>query len=245
MNSRIYRESNTQHFSGDAMGKKRKSTKVKLKFANDRRGYYVPSDFQKIGEEDLQKLKNEYTRLRDIARKRINRLEEQGLLYSSDIERFRNMIPKISEMENPNIDIRFALSDVSRLLNKEASTIPKAKKEMENRKKQFEEFVEKASEQPKSDEYNFDWFETDENDYYEERKKRGSNYKYAERIRKMRDLDDETWWEFVSFTKYLMNDNVYYWTLSEINYLFMVDEVFEKLKQHDFFGAYTECTSQS
>lgn len=227
----------------------KKSSKVHLTFKNDRRGYYVPSDFQRFGEEDLQKLKNEYTRLRDIARKRIDRLEKSGLLYESDITRFRNMIPKISELKNPNVDIRMALSDVSRLLNKEYSTIPKARKEAEQRKKQYEEFIEKVFKyEPNQRTENFDFEEVNDKprsafDEYQTWNARMNNSSYIQEkvdFYKSQGLNEETWWEFVSFTKYMMNDNVYYWTKNEINALFDSSAVMDKLIHHDFFTVYSE-----
>ena len=227
----------------------KKSSKVHLTFKNDRRGYYVPSDFQRFGEEDLQKLKNEYTRLRDIARKRIDRLEKSGILYESDITRFRNMIPKISELKNPNVDIRMALSDVSKLLNKEYSTIPKARKEAERRTKQYEEFIDKVFNEPNKQRIeNFDFEEASDNpkgafDDYKYWNTREPNASYAKsKYEEYKDkgLTKDTWWDFVSFTKYMMNDSVLYWTKNEIKSLFDTPSLFEKLKHHEFFTLYSE-----
>jgi hypothetical protein len=57
---------------------------------------------------------------------------------------------------------------------------------------------------------------------------------------KAQGLNEETWWEFVSFTKYMMNDNVYYWTKNEINMLFDSSAVMDKLIHHEFFTVYSE-----
>ena len=69
---------------------------VKLNFPNDNRGYYVPSDFSE--KMTLQELKNEYTRLRDIARKRVNRIDEKKLLPGKFIKEYRDMFPTIAEL---------------------------------------------------------------------------------------------------------------------------------------------------
>ena len=108
-----------------------------LTLPNDRRGYYVPSDFTE--RMTMKQLKDEYTRIRDILRKRINRLEKAGIYTKSEIARMRSMFPKIGDMkETSEATIRDqliqALSESSRLANREASTIPEARKREQNYK---------------------------------------------------------------------------------------------------------------
>lgn len=125
------------------------SGNVPLSWNTDGRTYYNPSDLLNRSHASLQDLKNEYTRMRDIARKRVNRLEEKGLITKRMANKYREMFPKISELTG-NIKIKDipdefrpfaevsieqekrnkivgALSDVSKLLNLYPSTIPKAK----------------------------------------------------------------------------------------------------------------------
>lgn len=103
---------------------------TQLTLPNDRRGYYVPSDFTE--RMTMKQLKDEYTRIRDILRKRINRLEKAGIYTKSELERMRSMFPKIADLkETSDATVRDqliqALSDSSRLANREATTIPEAR----------------------------------------------------------------------------------------------------------------------
>lgn len=108
-----------------------------LNLPNDRRGYYVPSDF--TDRMTTKEMKDEYTRIRDILRKRINRLEKENIYTKSELQRMRSMFPKIRDMKETDTatirdQLKSALSEASRLLNKEASTIPAARKREETYK---------------------------------------------------------------------------------------------------------------
>lgn len=102
-----------------------------LKLPNDRRGYYVPSDF--TDRMTTKEIKDEYTRIRDILRKRINRLEKENIYTKSELQRMRAMFPKIRDIKETDTatirdQLKGALSEASHLLNKEATTIPEARK---------------------------------------------------------------------------------------------------------------------
>lgn len=110
----------------------RDAKQTELSFYDDGRGYYVPSDF--ATQQNIKRMKEEYTRLRDIARKRIKYLRNKGLYSESYTDKMFEKIPKISEMyaeSNGSLDIfkvelSGALSDVSKLLNVGASTVKRA-----------------------------------------------------------------------------------------------------------------------
>lgn len=132
-----------------------KNELVHLRWNTDGRSYYNPSDLLDRKNASLRDLKQEYTRQRDIARKRVNRLEEKGLITKRMARKYRDMFPTIAELTG-NIKIKDipeefrpfaelsieqekrnkivgALSDVSKLLNLYPSTIPKARE----RKKEY------------------------------------------------------------------------------------------------------------
>lgn len=118
--------------------------KTQLSFYDDRRGYYVPSDF--ANEQNIKRMKEEYTRLRDIARKRLKYLYE-GDLYSQEFfDKQYEKIPKISEMyadsngsqEVFRVQLSSALSDVSKLLNVGPTTVKRAVDRNEKLKSDFD-----------------------------------------------------------------------------------------------------------
>lgn len=122
----------------------RDAKQTELTFYDDGRGYYVPSDF--ASQQNIKRMKEEYTRLRDIARKRIKYLREKGLFSESYADKMFEKIPKISEMyaeSNGSMDIfkvelASALSDVSKMLNKGATTVKRATDRNEKLKADFE-----------------------------------------------------------------------------------------------------------
>lgn len=110
----------------------RDAKKTELTFYDDGRGYYVPSDF--ATDQNIKRMKEEYTRLRDIARKRIKYLREKGLYSEEFADKQFAKIPKIAEMAAESngslkvfrVELAHALSDVSKLLNKGPSTVRRA-----------------------------------------------------------------------------------------------------------------------
>lgn len=173
-----------------------------LTFPNDDREYYVPSDLQN---KKLKELSKEYTRLRDIAHKRIERLKKEKKVSKKDIARYEKMIPKIRDIKGENdlitaMNLRYALSDVSRVLNKEASTIPKA------RQKAFDDFQKFQNAM----------------DYLDIPNDVRSN------------LNPDAFWDFVDYTKNVMNDNLFYWGQRKMKYMHDNKAVIEKINQHEF-----------
>ena len=127
---------------------KRKTQKdakpTKLSFYDDRRGYYVPSDF--ANEQNIKRMKEEYTRLRDIARKRLKYLYEGNLYSQSFFDKQYEKIPMIREMyadsngsqEVFRVQLASALSDVSKLLNVGPSTVRRAEWRNDKLKSDFD-----------------------------------------------------------------------------------------------------------
>lgn len=176
-----------------------------LSFPNDNRNYYVPSD---LSSKKLKELSKEYTRLRDIAHKRIERLKKEPKVSRRDIERYEKMIPKIKDLKGETdliseMNLRYALSDVSRLLNKEASTIPKARQKAFDDFNKFQEAM--------------DYLGIDE-------ETRAS-------------LNPDAFWDFVDYTKNVMNDNLFYWGQRKMKYMHDNKEVVKKINQHEFASA--------
>lgn len=70
---------------------------------------------------DIGLVKREYTRARDIARKRIERLNKAGLLTPRQYKNMQGQIPKISTMKGA--DVYTALLGVYRFLSSAGSTV--------------------------------------------------------------------------------------------------------------------------
>lgn len=71
---------------------------------------------------DIGLVRKEYTRVRDIARKRIERLNEAGLLTPRQYSNMQTMIPRIRGLSNEG-DVFTALVGAYRFLDSEVSTI--------------------------------------------------------------------------------------------------------------------------
>lgn len=106
------------------MSKKKKDPKIsgfkvhELAFEKEF-SYYIPSQLKGV---DPSELKKEYTRLRDIAQKRLKRLADspfsESEAYKYNVDRFK----KIKDIEDET-ELRTLLADLSKFVNKEASTI--------------------------------------------------------------------------------------------------------------------------
>lgn len=84
--------------------------------------YYTPYALESWPDKELRK---EYTRLRDIAQKRIKRLRENpNVAETSDIyKEFRAGFPTIRSMQGDRKLLEQALSDVARYIRSEGSTV--------------------------------------------------------------------------------------------------------------------------
>ena len=112
---------------------------TELSFANDKRGYYVPSDLAKKSVKEMSK---EYTRFRDIMNKRVKRQEAAGILDKEEIEALKRTMPKLSELkqyDNYEETLRSALSVITRAVNKAPSTLKKAREYKEYKRNKFQE----------------------------------------------------------------------------------------------------------
>jgi len=106
------------------------SSFIKRKLKHTDKDFYSPSDLRKVDEKELRK---EYTELRDIAQKRLKRLmkedpDNKTLTYHPE------GFDKLSEIKTPE-QLRLALSELSRFINTESSTIAGQKKINERREK--------------------------------------------------------------------------------------------------------------
>lgn len=191
---------------------------VPLRWNTDKRSYYNPNDLINRKNATLQDLKNEYTRMRDIARKRINRLEQQNLITQKQAQKYRDMFPKIAELtgnikikdvpeefrpfieNNVRNRIAGALSDVSRLLNVEASTIPKAKEKKEKYM----------------------------SDLKKQLKKWGLSEDLATGVNAMR------MWEFFQETKTIVGQNIFYSTKAQRKLLFSKKALINKINNGEY-----------
>lgn len=166
-----------------------------LTYKNENRGYYVPSDYF-FEHTDVQELKNEYTRIRDILRKRVNRLEKAGIMSEREIEKLRSKFPKISELNATNSkEMREALKNVmsesSHLLNRGRITLPEARKKKAEYTQAMNDIL--AREFP----------DIDPKEY--------------------KNIDPFTFFDFLDYTKDNTQDGAIYWTTSQVRYLFDVE----------------------
>lgn len=81
--------------------------------------FYDPAELMEI---PIAELKKEYTRLRDISQKRIKRLGESDYRWSEPYQYHEKGFPKIKDLSTPT-ELRAALSDVSKFVNTESTTI--------------------------------------------------------------------------------------------------------------------------
>lgn len=166
-----------------------------MTYKNDNRGYYVPSDYF-FEHTDIKDLRKEYTRLRDIYRKRIDRLEKAGVTTPRNIEKMRAKMPKIADLElDKSKDMREHLkrvmSNVSHELNKGRTTLPEARQKLKDYKDAMNEIM--AREFPEID-----------------------PKEYA-------NIDPITFFDFLEYTKDIIKDGFIYWTTAEVRLLFDVD----------------------
>ena len=216
-----------------------------LHLPNDKRGYYVPSDFikragkqpsawetikavaqgRKVEREpnvynaSLKELKDEYTYIRDILRKRINRLEAQNVLPDYKLQEMRDMFPKIAELTG-NIEINKlpkderpfaenalkeklinALTESSKLLNKGASTIPAAKEMKLSYQRALEDRL---------------------------------NAWGIDSTQLASKVDPFRFWQFVDRTKEIVKGGIMYATEAQIKYLFNTKDLIDKMNQGEF-----------
>lgn len=96
---------------------------------------------------DIGLAKREYTRVRDIVRKRIDRLNKSGLITPRQYKNMQAQIPKISTMKGD--EVYTALMGVYRLLGSPGSTVSGARKKkktsMQNLQLMGIDFVEESN----------------------------------------------------------------------------------------------------
>lgn len=81
---------------------------------------YTPEELINIDERELRK---EYTRLRDIAQKRLKRLKDSGYGDTDTVRHFKNgVVPKLSELTDKE-SIAFALTDLKGFVDMKQSTV--------------------------------------------------------------------------------------------------------------------------
>lgn len=85
--------------------------------------FYSPSDLKHVSERDMRK---EYTKLRDIAQKRLKRLMKNDP-DNIELEYHPQGFKKLGDIESVQ-ELRNRLADLSRFINKESSTIAGQKK---------------------------------------------------------------------------------------------------------------------
>ena len=71
---------------------------------------------------DEAKVRKEYTRLRDIAQKRLKRLEAAGLAYTEVYKKNVKHYPKLSQIKSKN-ELSSRLADLARFIGSERSTV--------------------------------------------------------------------------------------------------------------------------
>ena len=86
---------------------------------------YFPDSLQAIAAKPggERALRREYTRLRDVARKRIQRMGETEFARTKFYKKWRDELPKLKELKNAS-EISHALSDVARFLTSAIGSIP-------------------------------------------------------------------------------------------------------------------------
>ena len=152
----------------------------------NKRGYYVPSDFANWTEKEMRA---EYTRLRDIYHKRMQRLEKWDILPKQKLDVLKTKMPKIRDMQNAKEQLPFALSEISKAMAIEPTTQATAKKWREGSKKRFDDAMKRI----------YDTMTFDQS---------GPSISYAQFVGK---IDEWAFWEFVEYTKNVVNDNLFYW----------------------------------
>lgn len=189
----------------------RDAPRTQLSFYDDKRGYYVPSDFATVT--DIKRMKEEYTRLRDIERKRIKYLREKGLFSERYTDKMFANIPKISEMWANSagsmmvfkVQLAKALSDVSKDINKGATTVKRATDRQEKLKADFARDTQRLKNQA--------YGQLDDIDFS--------------------SMDPEAFYDLMDYYKDI-GDNFNYWTGRELKQLFGLDyesEIVEKTPQ--------------
>ena len=84
-------------------------------------------------------MRKEYTRLRDIAQKRIKRLSKDPISSTSDIyKEFAGGFPTIKAMRGDRKALEQALADVARFVRAKGSTVGGAREEFAEKMKEFE-----------------------------------------------------------------------------------------------------------
>ena len=96
-------------------------------------GSYMP---EKLMQEDEKELRKEYTRLRDIAHKRMQRLQQSEFADSPIARYWKSEIPKLRDMKSKE-DIAFALSEVKGFVDSPYSTLKGAREKQEEKIKRI------------------------------------------------------------------------------------------------------------
>lgn len=82
----------------------------------------------------MKELRREYTRLRNIAQKRIKRLAQSDVGHTSDVYReFSSGFPTLKALGSTRTYIEIALADVARFVRSPASTVGGAREEFKRR----------------------------------------------------------------------------------------------------------------
>ena len=81
--------------------------------------------------EEERAMRKEYTRLRDIGRKRLQRLENSDFSESNILNKWKGGIPKLSELKDPS-DLALAFRELSSLIKSPLSTIKGQRKAMKS-----------------------------------------------------------------------------------------------------------------
>lgn len=81
---------------------------------------YAPHELSKHTQSDLEK---EYKRLRETARKRLDRLRYAGYASSDIYKQYKGKFPTLKEMKKKGLKIEYELSRLARFLENKASTV--------------------------------------------------------------------------------------------------------------------------
>lgn len=191
-----------------------KPVELKLFTYGVNRTYYVPTDLLEATQKEMRK---EYTRMRDIANKRYNRLEKSGIYDAQKLQEIKRKMPKLRDFTNAELKekLPFMLSEISKLLNVEATTIPKAKEYQLKMKNKFTQSMARL----------YDSFD-------EEYKSKVSFSQFVGRI------DEHAFWQFVRYTSEVVNDNLFYWNAKRTKIMMNTQEVIENINTFMFEVAY-------
>lgn len=178
------------------------------------RNYYVPTDLLEATQKEMRK---EYTRMRDIANKRYKRLEASGIYDAQKLQEIKRKMPKLRDFTSEELKekLPFMLSEISKLLNVEPTTIPQAREYQLKMKNKFTQTMARLYD-------NFD----------EGYKSKVSFSKFVGRI------DESAFWQFVRYTSEVVNDNLFYWNAKRTKIMMNTQEVIDNINAFMFDEAY-------